>query len=485
MQTAKDYESQLEDHIASFVYDPLGFVYYAYPWGEPGPLENETGPDKWQADQLETLGKQTLTAKDAIQIAVRSGHGIGKTALISWVIHWFMSTRPHPQIPVTANTRTQLEQKTWRELAKWWKLSVNKHWFNWTATKFYHIDHPETWFASAIPWSPEKSEAFAGTHEEHVLVLYDEASAIDDIIWEVTEGAMTTPGALWVVFGNPTRNTGRFSECFKKYRHRWITTEVDSRTAKKANKTQIDQWIEDYGEDSDFVRVRVKGQEPRAGSMQFIPGDVVNNALGLHLHPDTYRHAAKVIGVDVARFGDDQSVIVKRQGLVATDLHKYRGKNTMELASIVSKVIDEWEPDGVFIDEVGIGAGVVDRLIQLNYKIIGVNSGSTPLDDNKYVNKRIEMWDDMRMWLASGAAIPDDNELRDDLIGPEYGYNAKEKMQLEKKEDMKKRGIASPDCGDALALTFAEKVQAKHDRLNPFQRLQKVEDYDPLRRVAG
>lgn len=484
-KTAKDFERQLTDDICELVYDPLAFVYYIYPWGEPGPLQDESGPDEWQAQTLQEIGYKAKTIEEAIQIARRSGHGIGKTALIAWIIHWFISTRPHPQIVVTANTRPQLEAKTWRELAKWHKLSLNHHWFTWTATKFYHVDHPETWFAVAVPWSAEKSEAFAGTHEKHVLVLFDEASAIDDIIWEVTEGAMTTPGAMWIVFGNPTRNTGRFSECFKKYRHRWSCKEIDSRTAKKANQKQINQWIEDYGEDSDFVRVRVKGQEPRAGSMQFIPGDIVTDALGKHLHPDVYRHAPKVVGVDIARFGDDQSVIIKRQGLAATGLTKFRGKNTMEMASIAAKVIDDWDPDGVFIDEVGIGAGVIDRLVQLNYKVIGVNGGSKPLDENQYMNKRAEMWDKMRQWLPN-AAIPDDSELRDDLIGPEYGYNAKEKIQLEKKEDMKKRGLASPDCADALAMTFAEPVMARVDRLNPFKNLQnaKPQRYDPLRRVA-
>lgn len=462
-QTASkiDPEEKLISDIERFVYDPLGFVYYAYPWGS-GILKDETGPDQWQADILNDIGKSMIVTENAVQISVRSGHGIGKTALIAWIIHWFMSTRPHPQIPVTANTSAQLLMKTWREVAKWWKLSINRHWFSWTATKFYNINNPETWFASAIPWSAEKSEAFAGTHEKHVLVIFDEASAIDDIIWEVTEGAMTTPAALWVAFGNPTRNTGRFSECFKKYRHRWITREIDSRTAKKANIKQIEKWIEDYGEDSDFVRVRVKGQEPRAGSMQLIPGDIVEAAAGKHLHPDIYNHASKIIGVDVARYGDDQSVIIRRQGLAAFRQKKFRGIGTMDLASMVAQEIDDFNPDTTFVDGVGIGAGVIDRLRQLNYKnVIDVNSGAQPQNKNKYVNLRIEMWDKMREWLKSGAAIPDDKELRDDLTAPEYGFDAKERMQLEKKDDMKKRGIASPDNADALALTFAYPVAKK------------------------
>lgn len=461
MQTI-NFEEQLVNDISELVYDPLGFVYYAYNWGE-GALTGESGPDDWQAAELKKIGDNLRTAEDAVQIAVRSGHGIGKTALISWIIHWFMSTRPHPQIPVTANTKEQLLNKTWRELAKWWKLGINKHWFNWTATRFYNINHPETWFASAVPWSKERSEAFAGTHEKHVLLLFDEASAIEDIIFEVAEGAMTTPGALWVVFGNPTRNTGRFSECFKKYRHRWLTTEVDSRTAKKANQKQIQKWIEDYGEDSDFVRVRVKGMEPRAGTLQFIPGDIVETALGRHYKQDVYLHAPKILALDVARFGDDQSVLIRRQGLAATGLRKFRGLDTMTLSSIVVAEIRDYKPDAVFVDGVGIGAGVIDRLRQLKYDVIEVNGGHSAVDDTKYYNRRAEMWGKLKLWLEGGGAIPNDTELRDDLIGPEYGFDVKERIQLEKKTDMKKRGLASPDCGDALSMTFYEDVFSQSD----------------------
>jgi len=191
-----------------------------------------------------------------------------KTALVAWLIYWFISTRPHPQIVVTSNTKSQLETKTWRELAKWHKLAINSHWFEWTATKFYYKQHPETWFAAAIPWSKERSEAFAGTHEQHVLVIFDEASLVDDSIWETTEGAMTQPGAFWCVFGNPTRNTGRFSECFKKIptplaylpgrfpaRLRWPI-----RTRSNSGST-------DYGEDSDLY---VSGSKVNSPGLQVI-----------------------------------------------------------------------------------------------------------------------------------------------------------------------------------------------------------------------
>ena len=442
--------------VEQFVDDPLGFVYFVFPWGE-GMLQDETGPDKWQTDILQQIGDGCLNLTIALQVAVRSGHGIGKSALISWIILWFISTRPHPQIVVTANTKPQLETKTWRELAKWHRLAINRDWFTWTATKFYHVDYPETWFAVALPWSKERSEAFAGTHDKHVLMLFDEASAIDDIIWEVAEGAMTTEGAIWLAFGNPTRNTGRFSECFKKYRHRWITREIDSRTAKKANKKQLEQWIQDYGEDSDFVRVRVRGVEPRAGLMQLIPMDIIEAALGRSIHISNYDKSPKIIGVDIARHGDDQSVIYKRQGLYSWAPIKMRIPDNMVVAGRVAQEIDDWKADAVFID-VGAGYGVIDRLRQLGYKVTEVPFGNPATDENHYFNKRAEMWGKMRDWLKLGGCIVADNEVRDDLAGPEYGFDARGRIQLEKKEDMKKRGLASPDCGDALALTFAHPV---------------------------
>lgn len=472
-------EDQLQDIISGFYADPLGFVEAVWDWGY-GRLEGFDGPDTWQKELLTDIGNQVLTAQEAVREAVTSGHGPGKTALVAWLIYWFISTRPHPQIVVTSNTKSQLETKTWRELAKWHKMAINSHWFTWTATKFYYTEHPETWFAAAIPWSKERSEAFAGTHEQHVLVIFDEASLVDDSIWETTEGAMTQPGAFWCVFGNPTRNTGRFAECFRKYRHRWHTYQVDSRKAKMANQIQIQQWIDDYGDDSDFVRVRVKGEFPRASSNQLIPVDVVDTAAAKKILFDSIKHAPLLLGVDVARFGDDQSVMIYRKGLQAFELKKYRGLDTMKLAGMVSLEIRDKEPDAVFIDEIGIGAGVVDRLTQLgfNHLLYPVNNAVQAINTKEYCNLRAESWCKMRDWLKTGS-IPDDRELKDDLIGVEYGFDAKNRIQLENKEDMKSRGLASPDCADALAMTFASEVSGKMWRGIMHQQRAKS-DYDVL-----
>lgn len=411
-------------------------------------------PDVWQADVMnDIVGNQ--------RAAVASGHGIGKTALIAWILHWFISTRPDPQIVATANTKNQLDSKTWRELAKWNKQALNGAWFEHTATRFSLKDSPDTWFASAIPWTEHNSESFAGTHEEHVLVLFDEASNIASVIWDVVEGAMTTPGAKWVAFGNPTRNTGAFRECFGKFRHRWKTRQIDSRTAKMCDTQQVQKWIDDYGEDSDFVRVRVRGEFPRAGSNQFISGEYVDNCV--KYRAQGFESLPKVMAVDVARFGDDNSVICRRQGRKVFPLDKFSGLDTMQLAGKVAAAINAWKPDVVVVDGVGIGAGVVDRLVMLGYKsiVVEMNGGSAPDDPVTYYNKRAECWGVMREALKVGVEIPDDRELKDDLIGPEYGFTAKQQIQLEKKEDMKRRGLPSPDCGDALSMTYAIKPRKK------------------------
>ena len=423
-------------------------------------------------EKLEEWQEQVLTglSEGEQRIAVGSGHGVGKTALTSFIILWFMSTRPHPQIVVTANTEPQLKTKTWRELSKWHQKAKNREWFEYVATKFYLKDDPNTWFASAIPWTENRSEAFAGTHEKHVLYIFDEASAIADIIWEVSEGAMTTTGARWCAFGNMTRNTGRFAECWGKFRHRWKTYSVDSREVSITDKEQIQDWIDDYGEDSDFVRIRVKGMLPRSGTFQFISAESV--AKCMKYKDDNYHDFPLVFGVDIARFGDDQNVVVMRQGRKVLDIIKWRDVDTMQSASKVTELIQDRNPQLVFIDGDGVGGGVVDRVKQLVKPelIYECNGGRKADDSATYHNKRAENWGLMKEAINEGIDLPDDNELRDDLIGPEYLFDNTNRIQLERKEIMKKRGLASPDSADALAMTYAKKVMKPVIKQKYYQR---------------
>lgn len=478
MSEEREYESQLALDIGGFAYDPLGFVLYAFPWDEDGPLAGRRIED-WQREELEGIGvalKAGASVSDAVQKAIRrsiaSGHGIGKSAFVSWVILWAAATLEDTRGVVTANTEAQLKGKTWAELAKWHRLCLCGHWFDCTATALIAKlpGHEKTWRVDMVPWSERNTEAFAGLHNmgRRVLLIFDEASAIPDSIWDVSEGALTDDNTeiLWIVCGNPTRNTGRFRECFGRLRHRWKNRQVDSRTVSITNKAQIQEWVDDYGEDSDFVRIRVRGVFPRAGACQLIGADIVEAAFDKSLKPATYNFAPKVLGVDVARFGDDQSTMALRQGLACLKLKKFRGLDLMTFAGLVAQFVQQEEPEIVFIDQGGVGAGVVDRLRQLGIRnVVGVDFGGTPLNRELYVNKRTEMWCLMRDWLGEGSAIPPDEELRSDLTSPEYGFTGdKGQIVLEKKSDMKKRGLASPDCGDALALTFAAPVRPGRSR---------------------
>lgn len=485
----EDASDELIDFIGGLALDPLGFVLGVFPWGEEGTdLADEAGPDDWQRELLEELGRQVrerVANPDlpAIQIAVASGHGVGKSTFLCWVVLWMMSCHIDPTITVTANTLGQLTGKTWRELAKWHRRMLNADWFQWTATQFYAKEAPGTHKADAVPWSKERSEAFQGAHAKYLLTVFDEGSAIDDSIWVATDGAMTTRGAIWLVFGNPTRNTGRFRECFGKYRHLWQTRKIDSRTVEGTNRAYLDELAATYGEDSDVVKVRVRGEFPSQSVSQFIASDAVQQAQERQLQVKD-QGAACILGVDIARFGDDQSIIrgrMGRDGRVIPPI-KWRGMDTVFSAHKVAEAMRKYNPDAVFIDGGGVGGGVVDILKSQGYKVIEVNFGSAARESLKYANKRAEMWANMREWLTTGVVDPD-VELADDLVGVEYGFDKDGRLLLEKKEDMKKRGLASPDNGDALALTFAEPVQRKDLRTSRFgmgRNVQSVTDYSPI-----
>lgn len=472
----RDLEQELIEIITSFRHDPLSFVLYAFPWGSEGTeLAGETGPRQWQIDQLKLIGAKLKSgdSEGAIRIATASGHGIGKSALVAWIILWGMATAPYTKAVITANTGDQLRTKTWPEVSKWFNLMICRHWFKFEATSIARRDSSgsKEWRCDAATWSENNTAAFAGLHNKgrRILLLFDEASQIADKVWEVAEGALTDENTeiLWLVFGNPTENTGRFRECFAggRFSHRWHPRQIDSREVPGTNKREIEKWIEDWGEDHDFVRVRVKGQFPRGGSMQFIDNETVEQAA--KRQPVSHLVQPLVMGVDVARFGDDQSVIYFRRGLDGSTLPpaKFRGLDLMTLAGKVAELAMHHTVHAVFVDEGGLGAGVVDRLRQIlrGVLVLGVNFGgkadrSLMGDDFPLTaNKRAEMWASMRQWLRTGA-IPPDPELKADLTGVQYGFNAHNAIQLERKEDMKKRGLASPDVADALALTFAYPV---------------------------
>lgn len=465
MPTA-EVEQAIFSDITDFIYDPQGFAMYAYPWGR-GELADSAGPRKWQSDVnrlIATHLQDSTTRHIPLCVAVASGHGIGKSAEIGMLIHWGMSTCEDCKVVVTANTGTQLSTKTVPEAHKWIRLGINSHWFDAKATSITVRDpgHEKTWRTDFIPWSEYNTEAFAGCHNKgkRIILIYDEASGIAAPVWEVSEGALTDENTeiIFLAFGNPTQNTGRFRDCFGRFGHRWKTFQIDSRNVEGTNKEQIEKWIADYGEDSDFVRVRVRGEFPRAGSNQFIAGDLVAQARCAIVTPN----GPSIMAVDAARFGDDRSVVGIRKGRSFRILATYRGIDTAMLGEHIIEFLGKESPDATVIDGDGIGAGVVDHLKFRGFtdRIFEFHGAGEPKDSKMYFNKRAECWGLMRDWLSTGQ-IPDLPEIDQDLTGPEYGFSRDGQIQLERKEDMKKRGLASPDYGDTLAMTFAVTVLQK------------------------
>lgn len=486
-----DLEDRLRENVARFRNDPLGYILFAYDWGQGDLVDYPDGPDGWQRDILKFLGEMlTKNAsildgmREVIRIACSAGNGVGKSALMAWLIDWAMSTRRDTRINITAETENQLRTKTWPELHKWHLRNINAHWFELEATSMYSRQkgHEKLWRTDMMPWSVNNPEAFAGAHNagKTLLLLYDEASAIADEIFRTAEGAWTDANTdiITVMFGNPTRNTGYFYEAFHKMSHRWKGFHVDSRTvsSKITNKKLIQQWIDDYGEDSDWVRVHVRGLFPNASSLQFIPKDVVEAARGKHINLFNYNFAPVIIGVDPAWSGDAETVVFLRQGLMSKMLGAFRNQNDLYTAQLIAQWEDEYNADAVFVD-LGYGTGIASaaKTMDREWPLISFGGAST---NPGFLNKKAQMWDDLKNWLKSGGVIPDDPKLCDQLTGPEYRVKLNGKVLVEGKDELAKRGLESPDRAEALALTFAYPVR-KSDKLHTKNKTTAA-DYDPL-----
>lgn len=550
---ALSHDAQLADEIAKYYDDPLGHVMFSYPWDEdpslqvvdweseemfvdpktgfvydddPEDIDTVTykdimepyrrrfncrfGPDLWACQFLDDVGEQVkkrgfngFKSVAPIQCATSSGHGIGKSTLVAWIIKWIMDTRPFAKGTVTANTEAQLRTKTWAELGKWHRRSMTEHWFTYNSGRgsmsLKHKKHLEEWYCSAQTCREENSEAFAGQHAANSTSFYifDEDSAVPDKIHEVREGGTTDGEPMTFDFGNPTRNTGRFfEECEGKFRHRYTVRKIDSRTVAITNKDRIREWIEDYGIDSDFVKVRVLGEFPSAGSLQLIPTNWVQRSM---LRPTIYdRFASVTIGVDVARYGDDNTVIYPLAGNDARSFAPKVGDgiyNGLDNVQVAGKVIEkvEWfrslgvEVAAIFVDVGGLGAGVVDILTHAGYNPIPVNFGNSPvMEPDVYRYRSDEMWGRMKEGIKTdlilpslpslkvvagtmighngGPALTEDSgdtatKLFRELTQREFGYTLSgNKIHLETKKDMKSRGVSSPDITDALALNYAQLV---------------------------
>lgn len=495
-------DDELADEMALCYLDPYRFVLIAFDWGR-GELEKYSGPDKWQTAHLKSIRDSLAETRndpervdDPLFYATKAGHGVGKSADTAWIILWLMSTRPHFAGVVTANTKDQLTRKTWRELEVWRRRCITGHWFKYNATSLHHVEYKDTWRTDAIPWSEHNSEAFAGMHNagRGQAIIFDEASGISDKIWEVAEGAMSDPDAFWFVFGNPTKRSGRFYDCWHKFARRWTKFTVDARDAAMANKKRLAEIIEDWGIDSDYARVRVLGQFPEQDVATLIPAEWLDRALNRPvIGCDRYR---PIWGLDVARFGDDRTALAKRRNrMLMEPVIFWQGLNLMQIAQRIQVMWENTDvddkPSAICIDAIGVGAGVVDRLNEMaaeghfeGTQIIGINVSEVAGIHDKFSRLRDELWWRARSWFEKmDCSMLVDVEKRQTWIldegneefleDPEYRMSRKSpivdemrdilfsylpngKIKLEPKQDTKERLGRSPDGADAFVLTFAE-----------------------------
>jgi hypothetical protein len=459
--------------------DPEKFVLFAYPWGEAGtPLARYKGPRAWQRKVLRDIrdhiaGNQDVDLYKVLRMATASGRGIGKSALVSWLVLWMLTTRIGASVLVSANSEAQLRSITWAEITKWLAMLINSHWWEISATRIT----PAKWLSEIVErdlrkgtrywgaegrlWSEENPDAYAGLHNaDGVMLIFDEASGIPDVIWDVSQGFFTenTPHRFWLAFSNPRRNQGYFYECFNAKRDFWNTRQIDARTVEDTDKSIYEQIIAEYGEDSPQAKIEVYGEFPTAGDDQFIGPQLVRQAFARPKYKDP--EAPIVIGVDPARGGADSTVIAVRQGRDLVELRRFRGDDTMTVVGHVIEAIEDFKPALTVIDEGGLGYGILDRLTEQRYKVRGVNFGWKAKNPIMWGNKRAELWGAMRDWLRS-ASIKEDRQLLADLTGPKVKPDSSGTIFLESKKDMKARGLASPDAADAIAVTFAFPVASR------------------------
>jgi hypothetical protein len=473
--TSPNSEMQLADEMAKCYANPLRFVQMAYPWAEKGgPLENAEGPDANQRQFLIDLGKEVeargfdgKTPVMPLLFTATSGHGTGKSVMGAWIGDWILSTRPDSIGTVTAGTWPQLESRTWAALQYWTKLCVTGHWFLIQARGIFHKQRPKTWKIVAQTSKENNAQSFAGQHAATSTswYMFDEASLVPDKVWDVAQGGLTDGEPHFYSWGQPERNSGRFHEInFGKSEHRWNHRRIDSRQSRFPNKELMAQWEKDHGEDSDYFRVRVLGLPPTADELQFIDRARILGAQQREAQslPDD----PLVVGVDVSGGGSAWNVICFRRGLDARSIPRVRiaGEHTRDRSVLVGKlaeILRDQRPGrkvaAMFID-MAFGSPIYERLRDLGFhNVHETDFGLTHTPDRSKANMRAYMWDKTKDWLLHGA-IPDDEKLASDLAGPGYHINRSNRLVLESKSDMQKRGQASPDDGDALCLTFAQAV---------------------------
>jgi phage terminase large subunit len=416
-------------------------------------------PDAWQEGVLEKFPHNQRQAMKACK-------GPGKTTVLAWLAWNFLLTRPHPKIAATSVTEANLSDGLWTEMSKWQgKSPLLKAKFTWTKTRIFANDHPETWWMSARTWpkggdKDKQADTLAGLHADYLLFILDEAGSIPDAVMAAAEAGLASGIECHLVMaGNPTRLDGPLYRACTSERTLWDVTEItsDPDDPKRTPRVSV-EWaqaqIAKYGRDNPWVLVNVFGKFPPSSLNALLGPDEVRAAMHRQIGPASYDHAARILGVDVARFGDDQTVIARRQGLLALPMIGLRNQDAMQVAGRTAMEHDEWDADAIFVDSTGgYGSGVVDALRSVGRKPIGVEFSSSPLNAG-YLNKRAEILWLTAEWVKNGGKLPDDAELLEELTAVTYWFKG-DQIQVEAKDQIKVRLGRSPDKFDALACTFA------------------------------
>lgn len=437
--------------LRSFARDSCGFVQKYF----------GVTPDPWQAE--------ALRAVDAGENpAIRSGHGVGKTTLLAWIVIQTLACYPFAKVPCTAPTQHQLRDLLWAEIAYWLNRSVLKDVLKWTATGLSMVGYPEAWFAAAR--ASTRPENLAGFHAPKLRYIVDEASGVDDQIMAVVDGALTTAGAQCIMAGNPTRVSGYFYDAFHRARADWHCIHISSADSPRVSAEYPERMARKWGRDTDIYRVRVLGDFPSGESDAFISLALVEQAVA-RWH-DARPDGPCEIGVDVARYGDDETVICIRRGGYVEPLEAHRQWSIPQTAGRVIELMRVLKPRAVKIDDTGLGGGVTDLVKEavaqygLNTDVAGCNFGGAGDDEDHYDNAATWWWANIRDMLRdSTLTLPDDEDLVAQLSTRRWSMTSKGKARLESKDDAKRRGLPSPDRADALALALASPQTAPVPRI--------------------